>query len=102
MAPDVLHKIRAGGWPSGEAQKVSRERYLSIIGSLMYAATSPRPDLAFTVSTLAQASADPRAIHMAAAVRALRYFVDTGDIVLHYDRDSEAELVGFTGLGLGQ
>jgi len=32
---------------------------------------------------------------MAARVRALRYFVDTGDIVLHSDRDSEAELVGF-------
>jgi len=45
MAPDVLHKIRAGGWPSREAQKVSRERYLSIIGGLMYAATSARPRL---------------------------------------------------------
>jgi len=39
---------------------------------------------------------------MAAGVRALRYFVDTGDIVLHYDRDSEAELVGFTDSRLGQ
>jgi hypothetical protein len=33
---------------------------------------------------------------MAAAVRALRYFVDTADMVLHYDREMEAELVGFT------
>ena len=53
MAPDILHRIRAGGWAAEESRKVSRERYLSIIGSLMYAATSARPDLAFTVSTLA-------------------------------------------------
>ena len=96
MAPDVLHKIRAGGWPAAEAQKVSRELYLSIIGSLMYAATAARPDLAFTVSTLAQASADPRAIHLGAAVRALRYFVDTADLALHYSRDGETEIVGYT------
>ena len=29
-------------------------------------------------------------------MRAFRYFVDTGDIVLHYDREADAELVGYT------
>jgi hypothetical protein len=96
FAPDVLQKLRMGGWSKEEAQKVSPKLYQSVVGSLMYAATAARPDLSFTVSTLAQGSSDPRAIHMAAAVRALRYLVDTKDFVLRYHKDGEDEVVGFS------
>jgi hypothetical protein len=96
FAPDSLHKIRNGGWSVEEAQRVPTEHFLSVVGSLMYAATAARPDLSFTVSTLAQASADPRAIHMKAAVRALRYLVDTADMCLRYDGHLGHEVVGYT------
>jgi hypothetical protein len=96
FAPDILHRIRNGGWTREEAERVPPERYLSVVGSLMYAATATRPDLSFTVSTLAQASSDPRVIHMRAAVRALRYLVDTAHFVLRFSREHGSEVVGYT------
>jgi len=96
MAPDVLYKIRNGGWSDEEAERVSIYEYLSLVGCLQYAATAARPDLAFTVSTLAQDSSDPRVIHMNAAARALRYLVDTAHFVLRFHRESGSELVGYT------
>jgi hypothetical protein len=98
MAPDILHRIRGEqeDWSQDEVPKVQRTEFLSVIGSLMFAATTCRPDLCFTVSTLAQASADPRRIHMTAAVRALRYLIDTKHFVLRYDRRMGAEVVGYS------
>jgi hypothetical protein len=98
MAPDALHKIRKeqDAWSEEEARQVPRDRYLSVVGSLMFAATAARPDLSFTVSTLAQASADPRQIHLTAAVRALRYLVDTAHFVLRFDRAQGEQVEGFT------
>jgi hypothetical protein len=98
MAPDTLSKIRKeqGTWTKAEAEKVPREEFLSVVGSIMFAATAARPDMAFTASVLAQASADPRAIHMGAAVRALRYMVDTRDLALRYHRDMGSKVLGYT------
>jgi len=96
MAPDILHKIRNGGWTSEEAERANRTLYMSLIGSLMYAATATRPDIAFTVNTLAQASVDPRQIHLIAATRALRYLVDTANLALRYDREQGTEVVGYS------
>jgi hypothetical protein len=70
--------------------------YQSILGSLMYASSTTRPDLAYAVNSLAQFSRDPLAVHLQAAIRALRYFVDTGDMVLRYARGSGVRLVGAT------
>jgi hypothetical protein len=98
MAPDIMHRLREDeeAWTADEAQSVPRQQYLSVVGSLMFAATAARPDLSFTASLLAQASADPRKIHMDAARRALRYLVDTVHYVLRFDRQKGAEVVGFT------
>jgi len=35
MGPNILHKIRAGGWSVGEGQKVRQERYVIFIDNLM-------------------------------------------------------------------
>ncbi|CAI7861040.1 unnamed protein product [Closterium sp. NIES-53] len=48
-----------------------KETHKSLIGSLMYAAVTTRPDMSFTVNTLAQSCVAPRRIHMRAALRAL-------------------------------
>ena len=51
--------------------------YLLIVGSLMYAMTSTRPDLAFTISRLSKFSLKPMETHLAAAKHALRYLKKT-------------------------
>ena len=53
--------------------------YQQLIGSLMYLVTGTRPDLAFTVSKLAQFNSKPTTVHMAAAKRVLRYIKKTRD-----------------------
>lgn len=50
----------------------------------MYLVTGTRPDLAFTISKLAQFSSKPTAAHTAAAKRALRYIKKTRDLKLTY------------------
>ena len=51
--------------------------YAAIVGSLMYIASSTRPDLCFVASLLARFMSAPRDQHAAAAVRALRYLNKT-------------------------
>ena len=96
LAPDVVSKIRKETWSKDEREEVDPTAYRSLIGCLMYAATSTRPDLAYSVSFLAQASAQPLQIHWVAALRVLRYLVDTASVCLKYSRDSGDELVGYT------
>ena len=96
MSPDILSKIRNGPWGTAEQVPVGQQLYMSIVGSLMFAVTTCRPDLAFTVSTLAQANSSPNALYMSAAVRALRYFIDTAGYVLRYSREKGAEVQGIS------
>ncbi|CAI7868965.1 unnamed protein product [Closterium sp. NIES-54] len=72
MSPNDLSKIRNGTWSTEESVAADVKVYQSLIGSLMYAAVTTRPDMSFTVNTLAQSCVAPRRIHMRAALRALR------------------------------
>jgi hypothetical protein len=58
--------------------------YPNLIGSLMYLAVSTRPDIAFTVGTLARFTARPTTISMAAAKGLLRYLAGTADLRLTF------------------
>jgi hypothetical protein len=49
------------------------------IGSLMYAATSTRPDIAFAVATLSQFMRNPGRVHWDAAKHTMRYLKGTAD-----------------------
>jgi hypothetical protein len=53
--------------------------YQCAIGSLMYAATSTRPDIAFAVATLSQFMRNPGRVHWEAAKRVMRYLKGTAD-----------------------
>uniref|UniRef100_A0A8R1IGH7 Reverse transcriptase Ty1/copia-type domain-containing protein n=1 Tax=Caenorhabditis japonica TaxID=281687 RepID=A0A8R1IGH7_CAEJA len=59
-------------------------QYHTIVGKLMYAMVATRPDLAFALSFLGQASAAPTAAHMAMAIRVLAYVRTTLDHSLHF------------------
>ncbi|CAI7811460.1 unnamed protein product [Closterium sp. NIES-53] len=101
MSPNDLSKIRNGTWSTEEGVAADVKVYQSLIGSLMYAAVTTRPDMSFTVNTLAQSCVAPRRIHMRDALRALRYLVDTADRVIRYERQGGEQVVGYTDLDWG-
>jgi hypothetical protein len=53
--------------------RVNRLKYMSIIGSLMYAAQGTWPDIAFTVTSLSRYSSCPLQRHRIAALRVVKY-----------------------------
>ena len=63
---------------------VDNSQYRSIIGSLMYAATGTRPDLAFTITYLSQFLKSPTHEHTSAAKRVLKHLGKTADWDLVY------------------
>lgn len=110
IAPDVLFKIRNGPWSREEQQLTPPKQYMELLGSLMYAVTTCRPDIAFPVSVLAQASQKPNQLHLHAATRVLKYLVATQDFVLRYTRGgvgvknavSGSPVVGWTDSSWGE
>ena len=90
-----------------EAESVHNEAaetdspYLQIVGSLLYAAISSRPDMAYTASLLARYSKKHSNEHMNAACRALRYLACTkqmklvlGGNSLHMTAYSDSDYAG--------
>ena len=65
-------------------QKVDPQEYQSIVGSLMYIATSTRPDIMHSVSCLSQFNSNPNSRHLAAVKHLLRYLRFTKAAKLNY------------------
>ncbi|CAM8884428.1 unnamed protein product [Rhodiola kirilowii] len=63
---------------------VSQLEYLRVIGSLMYAMTSTRPDIAFAVGKLSRYTSNPSKDHRRAVHRVLRYLKGTMNLGLVY------------------
>jgi len=63
--------------------------YRELIGALMYLAVATRPDIANTISRLAQHVNDPQAEHWSAAKRVLRYLSKTSYLALVYTQTGE-------------
>jgi hypothetical protein len=61
-------------------QPADRQLFQEMVGSLMYAAISARPDIAHAVQQLARAMQNPTQLHMQAAKRVFRYLAGTKDI----------------------
>ena len=66
--------------------------YREAVGSLMYAAMGTRPDIAFTISTVAQFSENPGWVHWEAVKRIFKYLLGTKKLELTY---GERGLVGY-------
>jgi hypothetical protein len=69
-----------------EDKTANRKEYLSIVGSLMYAALGSRPDIAFSVTALSRYNVQPLEMHLTTARRVLRYLKTTSELRIHYRR----------------
>ena len=76
--------VRLNNTKCEDRQVPNQHGYLSIVGSLMYAALGTRPDLSYCVTPLSRYNATPLQMHLTAAKRALRYLKGTSDYMLHY------------------
>ena len=88
MTPETMKRLKAEEWTEEESREVDRKQFMSVLGSLMFAALTCRPDLAYSVSLLSQAGVDPRVIHMDAIVRVLKYLIHTKQGVLVYQGEA--------------
>ena len=71
--------------------------YQSLIGSLLYASVSTRPDITMAVSHLSRYMANPCHAHWEQAKRVLRYLKGTADASLVYGNSVQSsELVGWS------
>jgi hypothetical protein len=77
--------------------EATSRRYRQLIGSLTYAMTGTRPDLAFAVGYLGRFSEKPTSEHWAAGMHVLRYIAGTLDYGLAYGQPgSDLVLRGYS------
>jgi len=93
LAPTPLHpKNRLDIDTSDAEEEVHQAVYQSIIMSLMYAAISTRPDIAFKVVAVSRYKVKPYRLHLTAAKRVLRYLKATADVKLIFPSISSTEV----------
>jgi hypothetical protein len=80
---------------------MSRVPYRPLVGSLMYAMVSTRPDIAFAVTQAARYGADPTRRHWTGAKRIVRYLKGTQRHGITYVRDEPFEMTGFADSDFG-
>lgn len=67
----------------------NENEYRSIVGSLIYAAISTRPDINHAVNMVSRHMHEPNASHMVAAKKILRYLKDNNELGLVYKNHNE-------------
>jgi hypothetical protein len=70
--------------------------HLSLMGKLLFASFTGRPDICFTITKLSRYLQDPREIHMKAAFQVLRYLQGAKEFVLKYRQESKLNIQAFT------
>jgi hypothetical protein len=75
---------------SKTASKTSIHSYQTKIGSILFAAITTRPDIAFAVSRLARYNTNPSDSHHQAADRTIQYLYATKGRALRYGDDNQA------------
>ena len=73
-----------------------RQRYQSLIGSLLYATLGTRPDIDFAVTRLSKYNAQPSSAHWNYATYILRYLQGTKDLRLRYHGASNDGLLSYS------
>ena len=86
-----------------EDKLAPRKEYLSMVGSLMYAALGSRPDIAYSVIVLSRYNIQPLEMHMTAVKQVLRYLKTTSEFRIHYRQlplstqdTSRISIIGYT------
>jgi hypothetical protein len=69
---------------AGDSVPGNGDWYRQLVGSLMYLSTGTRPDLAYSVGSLARFMSSPSEHHLVAAKRVLRYLAGTQTLGLTY------------------
>lgn len=77
------------------SKPVDSTLYQSIIGSLLYASTATRPDIAHSVGVLSKFNASPTETHLTAAKRILRYLKGTLNYGIIFSKSSDSP-VGYS------
>ena len=80
----------------GQADPDFKQKYQSIIGSLLYIMLGTRPDICYAVTKLVQFAANPSNEHMKSANNICRYLNSTSDYALVFDGSTDAGLIAFT------
>ena len=80
----------------GVSAKADKRLFQQIIGSLQYAVSCTRPDIAYAVNNVARYSSDPSEAHLTAAKRILRYLKGTIDLAITYVRTYDDQLIGYS------
>jgi hypothetical protein len=70
--------------PDSENYPEIKRVYQNMVGSLMYAAISTRPDISFAVQTLSQFNLNPGPVHLTALKRVFRYLRGTASLGITY------------------
>ncbi|SGZ35667.1 BQ5605_C142g13436 [Microbotryum silenes-dioicae] len=96
MQPDLRLEVELQPTPFPD-----RTRYLQAIGSLMYASTGTRPDLAYTVGYLARFSRAPSTAAWGAIKHAFRYVAGTLSHGLRFAHGASPPLVGYSDCNWG-
>ena len=78
-----------------EREHMSRIPYASAVGSIMYAMTCTRPDVAYSLGVVSRYQSDPGQAHWKVVKTILKYLRNTRDQWLVYG-EPDLKLVGFT------
>ena len=81
----------------GVAEEQDRQTYQQMVGSLMYASTCTRPDIAFATSTLSRFNNNPGPQHFKAVKHVLQYLRGTIDFGISYKAGEEDDGLDFHG-----
>jgi len=80
----------------GAVDPVRRQKFQSVIGSLLYLMLGTRPDIAFAVIKMSQFSANPSQDHLDKAMYIMRYLVGTQNYHVVYDGRLNEGLIAHT------
>jgi hypothetical protein len=95
MTPGTIYSKKDSPSSPNEVTRMKNTPYREAIGSLMYAAVTTRPDIAFVVSTLSQFLNNPGDLHWEATKRVFLYLAGTKDYELTSGGERH-DLEGFT------
>ncbi|KAF7371923.1 Reverse transcriptase Ty1/copia-type domain-containing protein [Mycena venus] len=93
IATPMDPNVKLAKLPDGESHPDIKNVYQSMVGALMYAAITTRPDIAYAVQTLSQFSSNPGPVHLTAVKRVYRYLRGTTNLGITYSASPDSNIV---------